>query len=212
MARHKQWREQPRREDRHAHEPMRYGPGLRGGTHGYEADYWPEAVDEQARRGEWTGQGQGYVGFGPGQGFWRRGHPYGGGRGEAGRGWGDERNPDARGWGDYEREGVGPWSQYGPSGRPGEASRPDHRGRGPRGYVRSDERIREDLYDRLTEDPDLDATDIEISVKDGEVTLTGFVGIRADKRRAEDIAEAISGVKHVQNNLRVRGPQGNTAA
>jgi len=36
------------------------------------------------------------------------------------------------------------------------------------------------------------------------VTLAGTVGSRSDKRRAEDCVDAISGVKHVQNNLRVR--------
>lgn len=79
-----------------------------------------------------------------------------------------------------------------------------HRGRGPRGYKRSDSRIAEDINDRLTEDPHLDASDIEVSVQDGEATLSGFVARREDKRRAEDVAERISGVNHVQNNLRVK--------
>ena len=39
---------------------------------------------------------------------------------------------------------------------------------------------------------------------DGEVTLTGNVGSRADRRRAEDIADSVSGVRYVMNNLRVR--------
>lgn len=79
-----------------------------------------------------------------------------------------------------------------------------HRGRGPRGYTRSDDRIREDVHDRLTDDPYVDASDIEVEVKGGEVTLTGRVDSRQVKRRAEDIAEAVSGVSHVQNNLRVQ--------
>ena len=37
-----------------------------------------------------------------------------------------------------------------------------------------------------------------------EVTLSGTVDSREAKRRAEDCAETISGVKHVQNNLRVQ--------
>jgi osmotically-inducible protein OsmY len=78
-----------------------------------------------------------------------------------------------------------------------------HRGRGPRGYRRSDERIKEDVNDRLTDHPYLDASDIEVSVKDGEVTLSGSVNDRQDKRLAEDMVESISGVKNVQNNLRV---------
>lgn len=76
------------------------------------------------------------------------------------------------------------------------------RGRGPKGYRRSDERIREDVNDRLTEHAHLDASDIEVSVKDGEVTLTGKVFDRTDKRLAEDVVEEVAGVKNVQNNLR----------
>lgn len=79
----------------------------------------------------------------------------------------------------------------------------DHRGRGPANYTRSDERILEDVCDALTEDRDLDARNIQVSVKDGEVTLDGTVNSRFEKRRAEDRADLISGVGHVQNNLRV---------
>lgn len=81
----------------------------------------------------------------------------------------------------------------------------DHRGRGPKGYRRSDERIGEDVHDRLTEDRDLDASGIEVEVREGEVTLNGVVSDRHDKHRAEHIVEHILGVGHVQNNLRV-GP------
>ncbi|PWC44730.1 BON domain-containing protein [Azospirillum sp. TSO22-1] len=84
----------------------------------------------------------------------------------------------------------------------------DHRGRGPRGYTRSDDRIREDVSDRLTDDRYVDASDIDIGVSNGEVTLTGHVDHRSAKRRAEDLAEAVSGVTHVQNNLRVRQSPG----
>ena len=79
-----------------------------------------------------------------------------------------------------------------------------HRGRGPKSYKRADSRIQEDINDRLTEDPYLDATDIEVSVLGGDVTLTGVVLSREDKRRAERLAEEVSGVGDVQNNLRLR--------
>lgn len=79
-----------------------------------------------------------------------------------------------------------------------------HRGRGPRNYARSDERIRDDVNDRLTDDPYVDASEIEVSVQNREVTLSGTVNSRSDKRRAEDVAESVSGVTHVQNNLRVQ--------
>jgi hypothetical protein len=77
------------------------------------------------------------------------------------------------------------------------------RGRGPKGYRRSDERIREDACERLTDDDWIDASNIEVNVKDCEVTLTGFVTSREAKRRAEDIVEHLSGVKDVHNRLRV---------
>ncbi|WP_062015321.1 BON domain-containing protein [Aureimonas sp. AU4] len=82
----------------------------------------------------------------------------------------------------------------------------DHQygGRGPKNYTRSDSRIQDDVNDRLTDDHYIDASDIEVSVKDREVTLSGHVANRDQKRRAEDLAERISGVSHVQNNLRVK--------
>lgn len=79
-----------------------------------------------------------------------------------------------------------------------------HRGRGPKGYQRSDARIMEDVNDRLTDDPHIDASEIEVSVSNREVTLSGTVNSRFEKRHAEDIAESVSGVTHVQNNLRVQ--------
>lgn len=86
-----------------------------------------------------------------------------------------------------------------------------HRGRGPKNYVRSDDRIREDVSDRLSDDPHLDASEIDVQVKAGEVTLTGTVEDRGAKRRAEDCIEEVSGVKHVQNNLRVTDRSSSTA-
>lgn len=79
----------------------------------------------------------------------------------------------------------------------------EHRGRGPKGYRRSDERIREDINDRLTDDSWLDASNIEVAVEGGEVTLSGSVDSRQAKRRAEDLAERVSGVEDVQNNIKV---------
>ena len=78
-----------------------------------------------------------------------------------------------------------------------------HRGKGPKNYTRSEERIKEDVSDNLSEDSFLDASGIEVSVKDGEVTLNGTVDSRYSKHRAEDLAEDVTGVKNVQNNLSV---------
>lgn len=82
------------------------------------------------------------------------------------------------------------------------------RGRGPKGYRRSDERIREDICDRLTEDPEIDASDIELRVESGEVTLEGTVEERRLKWLAEEIASRCSGVADVHNHLRVARHQG----
>jgi len=83
-----------------------------------------------------------------------------------------------------------------------------HAGRGPRGYQRSDERIRDEIHERLTAHGLIDASDVECRVANGEVTLTGFVDSRAAKRAAEDIAEDLYGVREVHNQLRVRSHAG----
>jgi hypothetical protein len=95
--------------------------------------------------------------------------------------------------------GQGSYGQgwYGQN-RPGQ-----HAGKGPKGYRRSDDRIREEISDELTDHPDIDASEIEIEVKDGEVTLTGTVDSRDAKRMTEDVVERSSGVTHVSNQLRV---------
>jgi len=95
-------------------------------------------------------------------------------------------------------EDRAPLPSYGPAARVGA-----HRGLGPKGYQRTDERISDEVHDRLTEDSWLDASDIQVEVKSGEVTLSGHVENRESKHRAERLIEDLSGVKHVQNNLRV---------
>jgi hypothetical protein len=77
-------------------------------------------------------------------------------------------------------------------------------GRGPKDYQRSDERITEDINERLTQDHHVDATEITVETRSGEVTLRGTVSDRESKRRAEEIAESCSGVKDVQNQLRIQ--------
>jgi osmotically-inducible protein OsmY len=82
--------------------------------------------------------------------------------------------------------------------------RMDNSGRGPANYTRSDDRIREDVNDALTDDWAVDASNVTVTVNNGDVTLDGTVSTRLQKRRAEDCAEDVSGVKNVQNNLRVQ--------
>lgn len=77
-------------------------------------------------------------------------------------------------------------------------------GKGPRGYVRSDARIREDVCDRLSDDDEVDASDIAVSVTDGDVVLQGTVADRHEKRRAEMLAFSVRGTIDVHNRLRVK--------
>jgi hypothetical protein len=103
------------------------------------------------------------------------------------------------------------YSSGGASGSPGYEggmrNRGGFAGRGPKDYQRSDERIREEICDRMTDDDGLDASEVAIQVKQGEVTLSGTVTSRDQKRRAEDLAEGISGVREVTNNIRVAREQ-----
>jgi hypothetical protein len=113
--------------------------------------------------------------------------------GSSGRPWDSGRREES--WGN--RNDVFEYrSSYGSQGSGG------FFGKGPKGYTRSDERIREDVCDRLSDDDEVDASDIAVTVKDGEVTLDGTVPDRRSKHRAEDLAEAVSGVKDVHNSLR----------
>jgi hypothetical protein len=88
-------------------------------------------------------------------------------------------------------------------GQPRSYGTGEFRGRGPRGYQRSDERIKEDACQCLTDDPHIDASNIDVSVKEREVILSGTVQSRAEKRHAEDLIENIRGVRDVINSLRV---------
>ena len=76
-------------------------------------------------------------------------------------------------------------------------------GRGPKGYRRADERIFEDVCERLTDHPDIDASDVTVRVENGEVTLEGTVESRRVKYLAEDVCEGIVGLVDVLNRLRV---------
>jgi hypothetical protein len=83
------------------------------------------------------------------------------------------------------------------------------RGRGPRGYQRSDAAIREAICERMTDHPDLDASEIDVMVAaDGVVTLQGTVPDRDSKRLAEAITDSVSGVRDVHNQLRLSGGGG----
>lgn len=124
------------------------------------------------------------------------------------RGMGEDRSWwEDRDWTSRRRSTMG--YDFGP-GAGGDVwmSRGPYAGRGPKGYQRSDERIKEDVCERLCERGDLDASDIEVLVVNRIVTLQGSVANRGDKRLAEDLTDSVSGVSEVQNQLRVNQGQG----
>jgi hypothetical protein len=85
-----------------------------------------------------------------------------------------------------------------------EASRENHRGKGPKNFSRTDEHLREEVCEAFLLSPDLDPERIDVEVNDGVVTLKGHVRVRDDRWLAEDLARDVSGVKDVVN-LIVRG-------
>lgn len=110
---------------------------------------------------------------------------------------------------DQDRYGRAPYEVQGYRDRPSRTSAETWRqpgpysGRGPKGYRRSDETIAEDVCERLTQHGYVDASDIEVKVEGGEVTLQGTVDNRRTKRLAEDIAASVAGVSDVHNRLRL---------
>ncbi len=99
----------------------------------------------------------------------------------------------------------GPYGDYNRRSSGSEEWRGPHTGRGPKGYQRSREQIREGVCEGLTRHGDIDASDIEINVdENGEVTLTGAVDSRRTKRLAESVAESVTGVRDVHNRLTIK--------
>jgi len=84
------------------------------------------------------------------------------------------------------------WEEYGP-----------HTGHGPQDFKKSDETLFEDISERLTLHGYLDAKEIEVQVRNGEVTLNGKVDSRWAKREAENVIDSVNGVIDVHNQLKV---------
>jgi hypothetical protein len=111
-------------------------------------------------------------------------------------------NLDHYGWGNRERswnKNIDNQDQHNNGYNHG------HYGKGPKGYRRSSQRIYEDVGEALTLHPDVDASEIEINVDDGIVTLTGTVESRKVKRLAEMIVDNVLGVEDVVNLLSMVG-------
>ena len=172
-------------------EEGRYGAGWPGARYG-------EGRGERGPRGSTTygpGGERGYEGEYQGQGAGRYGYRYEG----EGTGW---RGTFGRGE-PWER---GEEREQGPMARLKEGVR-KLTGKGPKGYRRSDERIQEDVSERIARSG-VDASGVEVKVASGEVTLTGFVERREDKRLLDDLVDDVFGVEEVHNHLRLsRGDQ-----
>lgn len=167
---------------------------------------WHRGRDEDERIGSDQGYGRGGR---PGANYpgdqFRQSSPGGFGQAQGSSAWRghgvDEEVGDLRGGG-----WTAPYGDGRPYAGPGL-----HRGKGPKGYQRSDERLRELLCERLREDPNIDATDVSVNVESGRVMFEGTVDSRHTKNLIEDVADQF-GVEDVQNNLRVVRPgtrQGN---
>ena len=123
-------------------------------------------------------------------------------RGDDGYGYGSAGRE--RGWGESQGPRAGGGAQYGDDR--GGSGQGLHRGKGPKGYQRSDERLQEMISERLREDPHIDASEVTVTCQNGTITLEGTVDSRHTKNAIEDVAEQL-GVEDVQNNLRVQRPQ-----
>ena len=191
-------------------EPYYQGQGGEQRRYGYGRGGYSSEPSRRRYRGRYSGEPYGAYDYDRYEYGERAREPYYQRRGEGeyrepyyrgGRGRGEER-------GFFERAGDEIKSWFGDEEaerrrRADEIRKGMYAGRGPRGYRRSDERIREDINDHLTDDWYVDASDVEVTVNNGMVTLTGRVDSRDDKRRTEDIAESVSGVMDVSNQLRV---------
>jgi osmotically-inducible protein OsmY len=191
------------RPERPAFEPTRSfegegRPDLTGGA----TEFHPETTRRYpvgSFGGDFGWQAQG--GYGQGAGYL-----YGWSAGEQGLDTRSYRTPER--WRTEPRISSDWWNQpgeyYGTSRHLATIPRGRFTGRGPRGYQRSDERIREDVNEELFRSGEIDASNIEVTVANCVVTLEGEVEDRDQKRLAEDIVEAAPGVRDVRNNLKVK--------
>lgn len=83
---------------------------------------------------------------------------------------------------------------------------------GPKGWQRRDDRIHDDVCTRLTDDGYVDASDVEVIVHQGEVTLSGGLADRVQRERAIRIAESVRGVIDVISRLHISRAGSDTAA
>jgi hypothetical protein len=195
-----------RREPSHGGNRYDESSSWRGGERGWREDQgreWSRSQrgqqDLDEREGGWSGDGD-----------WR-------GRENGGRQWDrsgqtasrerrDEENDPRPYYAGTSRRRFQPFSYSGGTGMfvaESFSMTGPYAGKGPKGYKRSGERLKEEVCDRLERQGDIDASELEVECKDGIVTLKGKVRDRRTKRQAEEIIEDVYGVEDVMNELRI---------
>ncbi|MCO4863367.1 BON domain-containing protein [Cupriavidus sp. WGlv3] len=121
--------------------------------------------------------------------------------------YGEERWEGRRDW--YGGPAGAPYGSAGSAGGYGadDWDAPAYRGYrrgGPKNYRRGDDRIHDEVCDRLAHAQELDVSEVTVRVQDGLVTLEGHVGDRRSKYDIEEVTERVFGVQDVINHIRVR--------
>jgi len=174
------------------------------GRHGQPGREHGSLVGPNYRMGSLSHAGQGIQGHGA-QGYGQHGSSgqgYGGGSGQGFRDGGSWRGDGGRASGGGQPAFRADTEVMGG----GASAQPGYRGVGPSSYQRSDERLEDEIHERLTEAQDIDASDITVRCKDGIATVEGTVEERRLKYRIEDLIEQVRGVRDVENRLRIARP------
>jgi hypothetical protein len=192
----------------------RGGQGWQGGYYGQGRRWSGQPFDDQGERRYGTGPDrardgdrsartrrydQSWSGFTPSPydegevGSW-----YGGDTGMGDPGSSRSGTPTGGGW-----QSNRSYEQRQRSGQSGSYGGGRFSGHGPRGYQRSDDRIREDVCELLTRHGEIDAREMEVEVQAATVILRGTTDTGRTRRLAEELVEEIPGVRDVQNELRV---------
>ena len=185
--------------------PQRASPDAQRHTGGYEGN----------DPGYGRGYGRDFGGAGRNQGFdgsWGQGYGGSVAPSDYREGFGGEAYGGGMAASDYERSNGGRGETFGADDRSwidrcaddaSEGRTPHHRGRGPKSWARSDQRLYEEVCERLLHDKLIDARGFEVDVEDGVVTLTGRVRAPADPQLAERLVREVPGVKEVRLELSV---------